>query len=319
MTDPMLCYSIGPLLYCPANNESIVNSIINEKFAKPFSLALCLEDTIKDDCVPIAEDILIRSIHSIYEAHCRNDFYIPKIFIRVRYVSQIKKLLNRLEESRALVTGFIFPKFSLDNGEEYINTITSINEHSTQIFYMMPILESPAIIDLRLRHEILYDLKEKLDTVRDLVLNVRVGGNDLCHAFGFRRHSNESIHSMKPISNIFSDIITVFGMDYVVSGPVWEYYNGEHWKEGLIQELKEDRLCGFIGKTVIHPKQIESVNHAYKVSLADLTDAKAILHWNKDSHTLVSGSSENKRMNEYKTHFNWAQKIIMLAQCYGTV
>lgn len=27
-------------------------------------------------------------------------------------------------------------------------------------------------------------------------------------------------------------------MDYVVSGPVWEYYSGYNWENGLIQELK---------------------------------------------------------------------------------
>lgn len=37
-------------------------------------------------------------------------------------------------------------------------------------------------------------------------------------------------------------------MDYVVSGPVWEYYSGYNWENGLIQELKDDKLCGFTGK-----------------------------------------------------------------------
>ena len=99
--------------------------------------------------------------------------------------------------------------------------------------------------------------------MEELALNVRVGGNDLCHVYGFRRSPEESIHSIRTISDIFSDIITVFGKDYVISGPVWEYYHGKHWKKGLKKELKEDRLCGFTGKTVIHPKQIELVNDAY--------------------------------------------------------
>ena len=59
-----------------------------------------------------------------------------------------------------------------------------------------------------------------------------------------------------------SDIITVYGMDYVISGPVWEYYAGDSWKEGMIQEIQEDRLCGFIGKTVIHPSQIPVVKQS---------------------------------------------------------
>ncbi len=74
------------------------------------------------------------------------------------------------------------------------------------------------MIHLQHRHQILYTLKEKLDAIEPLVLNIRVGGNDLCHVFGFRRHVTQSIHDIRPISDIFSDIITVFGMDYVISG-----------------------------------------------------------------------------------------------------
>ena len=163
------------------------------------------------------------------------------------------------------------------------------------------------------------DLKHKdtLDKINELVLNIRVGGNDLCHMFGFRRHSDESIHRIRPISNIFSDIITVYGMDYVVSGPVWEYYAGSNWDKGLLQEIQDDKLCGFTGKTVIHPNQISIVNSAYRVSRSDFNDAQSILNWNKNSNSFVSGSLSRERMNEYKTHNNWAQQTLFLAEAYG--
>ncbi len=183
----------------------------------------------------------------------------------------------------------------------------------------MPILESPTIINLKNRYNILYKLKEKLDNIEELVLNIRVGGNDLCHIFGFRRSSLESIHSIKPISSIFSDIITVFGKDYTISGPVWEYYSGNNWDTGLKNELREDKLCGFIGKTVIHPKQINFINNAYKVSKKDLDDAKSILNWDLNSIFLVSGNVKDERMNEYKTHSNWALKTILLSEAYGVI
>jgi citrate lyase beta subunit len=153
--------------------------------------------------------------------------------------------------------------------------------------------------------------------VEDLVLNIRVGGNDLCHMFGFRRHCDESIHLIRPVADIFSDIITVYGMDYVVSGPVWEYYSGYNWENGLIQELKDDKLCGFTGKTVIHPNQISVVNKVYQVTRSDFNDAKAILNWDKKSDSLVSGNLAGERMNEYKTHHNWAEKILFLAEVFG--
>lgn len=317
MKNNVLYYSVGALLYCPANKTSIPDSIINGKFGNKFSLALCLEDTINDKFVKEAEQMLISSINKIYIQYQIQPFYLPKIFVRVRNPEQIGYLTKSFGESLEIITGFIIPKFNSDNATQYIEQVINANELAAKKMYMMPIYESSTIIDLRNRSEILYSLKEALEPINELVMNIRVGGNDLCHAFGFRRHSNESIHRIKPISDIFSDIIAVYGMDYVISGPVWEYYSGDNWENGLIQEIQDDMLCGFTGKTVIHPNQIAIVNNTYKVSRDDFYDAQAILNWNKNSNAFVSGSETKKRMNEYKTHINWAQKTQFLAEFYG--
>lgn len=317
MKDATIYYSVGALLYCPANNSTIANSIINQRFGAKFSLALCLEDTVRDDCVLEAEEILLHSLSQIISAREKKEFYIPKIFVRVRDAQQILRLSQRLGDIMEILTGFILPKFSTENADSYIDAVQQVNSHAIHPIYMMPIYENASLIDLRHRYEILYTLKEKLDSVESLVLNIRVGGNDLCHQFGFRRHSNETIYQIRPIADIFSDIITVYGRDYVVSGPVWEYYDGVDWKNGLMAELADDKLCGFIGKTVIYPSQIEVVNLAYQVSEKDYEDAKSILNWDKTSPSLVSGNVAGERMNEYKTHFNWALRTAMLAEVYG--
>lgn len=317
MKNAIQYYSVGALLYCPANREGVAGSVINNKFGTKYSLAFCLEDTIADDCVKEAEQKLELSIKEIYQAAQRRSFYMPKLFIRVRNGEQAIRLMKACGAAAELVTGFIFPKFSMENADVYIRAMTVINETSPKPVYMMPIYESPSIIDLRYRYEILYGLKEKLDRVEEMVLNIRVGGNDLCNIFGFRRHSDESIHRIAPISNIFSDIITVYGKDYVISGPVWEYYGGSGWDTGLMRELAEDRLCGFTGKTVIHPKQIPLVNAAYQISQKDLDDARAILEWDAAASSLVSGSVACERMNEHKTHRNWAVQTLLMAEAYG--
>ena len=319
MKNAMLYYSVGALLYCPANNYKVVKSIINEKFGKKFSLALCLEDTISDNCVAEAESILLTSLKNIHKSMSEKTFFLPKIFIRVRSAVQMVDLVKRLGKAHEIVTGFIFPKFCLENADEYISAVLDINLERRTPFYFMPIFEHSSIINLKDRYDILYRLKEKLDRVENLVLNIRVGGNDLCHIFGFRRSAEQSIHDIKPIDSIFSDIITVYGADYVISAPVWEYYNGKNWDTGLEQEIMQDKLCGFVGKTVIHPKQIEVVNNAYKVTQRDLEDALSILKWNKHSNALVSGSVAKERMNEYKTHSHWALKTVMLAKVFGVV
>lgn len=317
MKDQIIYYSVGPLLYCPANKSTIAQSIIQEKFGDHFSLALCLEDTINDNFVAEAEQDLLHSLRDIYAARQSRDFFLPKIFIRVRNPEQITMLIASLKECASVVTGFIIPKFSPQNAGEYIRKIIEVNELSNDKFYVMPIYESYDMIDLRTRYEILYSLKDSLRQIEELVLNIRVGGNDLCNIFGFRRHPDESIHNIKPVSSLFTDIITVYGTDYVISAPVWEYYGGRDWKTGLIAEIQGDQLCGFTGKTVIHPKQIEVVNACYRVPASDYHDAKNILGWDKASGAFVSGSQNGERMNEYKTHLNWARRILFLAEVYG--
>ena len=317
MKNDIIYYSVGALLYCPANKKTIADSVIHEKFGTKYSLALCLEDTINDNYVTEAEQDLISSIHQIFESFQDHPFYLPKIFIRVRNADQIERLTKAFGESIKVITGYIIPKFTADNASSYIEEMIRANEQASRKLYMMPIYESSSIIDLRHRIDILYDLKDRLSHVEDLVLNIRVGGNDLCHMFGFRRHCDESIHLIRPVADIFSDIITVYGMDYVVSGPVWENYSGYKWENCLIQEQKHDKLCGFTGKTVIHPNQISVVNKVYQVTRSDFNDAKAILNWDKKSDSLVSGNLAGERMNEYKTHHNWAEKILFLAEVFG--
>lgn len=317
MKNNLLGYRVGALLYTPANKGSIADSIIHEKIESPYSLALCLEDTINDAFVREAEDILIKSFRTIHTAKENNSFFLPNIFIRVRCPHQIPALYSRLGESRSLLTGFIAPKFSPENADEYRMEIKKINDVSEQRIYMMPIFESPVIIDLRTRYHVLYELKDKLDSISEYILNIRVGGNDLCHMFGYRRHADETIHDIKPISHILCDIITVFGMDYIISGPVWEYFDGDDWKSGLKNELKKDRLCGFVGKTAIHPRQIPIINEAYQVSAQDFKDAAAILAWDTENPSFVTSNTSHQRMDEYKVHANWAREIQMRAEAYG--
>ena len=68
---------------------------------------------------------------------------------------------------------------------------------------------------------------------------------------------------------------------------------------------------------MIHPNQIPIVNESLKVRNTDLEDAQSILSWDKNSDSMVSKNPSAERMNEYKTHTNWARKIQILSEIYG--
>lgn len=309
-------YSVGALLYTPAINENISRDIIEEKFGRRYSLALCLEDAISDDIVEIAENMVVKTVQKLYEE--KKEYYKPLLFVRVRTPEQLASIHERLKDYYQVLDGYIFPKYSLDNADAYNNLMKKINKTSTHHVYMMPILESSEIADYRSRHSSLLRLKEKIDEVKEYVLNIRVGGNDFSNYFRVRRHVDETIYDILPIAQLLSDILSTFSKDYVVSGPVWEYFNGddEKWRIGLEKEIKRDVLNGFIGKTVIHPKQIAVVNEGLAVLKDDYEDARAILEWNNESLG-VGKNASGERMNERKTHTNWARKMVALAELYG--
>lgn len=310
-------YDVGALMYCPANMHGrIVEALRDEQFGKPFSLAFCLEDTVSEDAVEAAEEYLYNTLMRIDEAAKNYDFYLPLIFVRIRSAQQLEKLAVIYSCFSNILTGFIIPKFFLDNCDEYIEKIQNIKKAGFQYYYM-PIFESSSMIDLEFRHQKMAAVKQKLDQVKDRILNIRVGGNDLSHAFSLRRPVDSTIYDLRPVADILIDIITTFGTTYVVSGAVWEYYSGNGWDDGLRKELRLDQLNGFIGKTVIHPKQIAIVNESLRVNKSDFDDACKILNWDNTDGSLVSASSESTRMNEYKTHYNWASKICRLASVYG--
>ncbi len=316
----VLPYMVGALLYSPADNTKIAGCVINERFEMPYSLALCLEDTISDSAVKRAEKILINTVSQIYSARLEKDFYVPLIFIRVRNPKQIYEIFSSLGEAFGIVAGFIVPKLTVVNSEKYINEILNVNKLCGRKVYFMPIIESQEVINLKTRIDCIYSIKEKIDHVKDLVLNVRVGGNDFCKVFGIRRNMFQTIYDIRPVSNILSDITTCFACDYVVSGPVWEYFNStpqSFWEEGLKKEIQLDRLNGFIGKTVIHPKQIHAVNESLKADGKDYSDALNILSMSGENGRLVDKGGLGERMNEYKTHYIWAQKVMALSKIYG--
>ena len=313
-------YSVGALLYSPALNSKLSGHVVNGTLGDKYSVALCLEDTISPSMVPAAEIQVKKTFKDIYRGKEYKSFYIPKIFIRVREPNQVIRVFRMLRDSHNLLTGFIFPKYSVGNAAAYNRALLEVNEISPKKIYMMPILESADIIDLRTRVDTLGKIKDSIDSMSDFVLNVRVGGNDFSNEFATRRHYDESIYNILPVSQLLCDILTFFSREYVVSGPVWEYFSSDNneWEDGLRREMKLDRLNGFIGKTVIHPNQIPIVNEMLRVTRKDYDDAKIILGWDEDG-LQVGKSAGGERMNEVRTHYNWAKKTVLLSKLYGII
>lgn len=317
--DIALKMSVGPLLYSPALNSNLSKTIFKGTQGGKYSLALCLEDTISPSAVERAQNQVKETFAQIWEmSRNHTEIYIPPIFVRVREPEQISIVYDLIEEYSELFTGFILPKYTVTNAKQYNEEMLKINRKSGKKIYMMPILESRDLVDFRSRGKVLDGIKKEIDSVKKYVLNVRVGGNDFSNEFAVRRHCDETIYDILPLAQLIGDILTVFSREYVLSGPVWEYFSSEHdeWEQGMRRELKLDILNGFVGKTVIHPNQIPIVNEMLRVTEKDFEDAKSIVNWDHQS-LQVGKSYGGERMNEVRTNYNWARKILILAEIYG--
>jgi citrate lyase beta subunit len=233
----------------------------------------------------------------------------------------MQALYEKLAEHRRFLTGFILPKYDLSNALAYTKVLRNLGPEASEPepLYVMPILETPGIAYKESRQEVLLELRRVLRQVRRHVLTVRVGGNDFCNIFGVRRSVCQSIYDIGTVREILFDILNIFGRDYFVSAPVWEYFDtgrSQAWQTGLLQETVLDKLNGFIGKTAIHPSQLPVIAKGMGVTSKDYTDAVQILNW-APAALGVAKSEDSGRMNEVRVHETWAKRTLRLAETYG--
>lgn len=341
----LLRYCLGATMYMPGTKD-FAGKILSGWLPELTSMVLCFEDACPEDQVEQAEDNSLALLDTLAEALdanklCEED--VPLIFCRVRSMTQFRHFAERLTPRQArLLCGFNFPKFNSRNGRAYFDYLEELNEQLGEKLYGMPILEDPLVAYKESRMEELMSIRSILDSHRNLVLQVRVGATDFSSCFGARRGVDYSIYDILTVREILSDVLNVFSRenDYVVSGPVWEYFRVPKemmFKElprvdiedrllrrhrifndevdGLLREVILDKANGFIGRTVIHPTHVKFVNSLQAVTKEEYEDAMQIL----GASGGVVKSAEANKMNEVAPHTNWARKTVMRAQAYGVI
>lgn len=322
----ILQYAMAGMLYMPGALRDLDKKIINFGMEYGQSISICLEDAVADSMLEEAEINTINALQTIEKNIAtglidRNT--IPLIFIRIRNPKHLKEFISKIGiDTLGIVAGFNLPKIDTDNIYEYDEFIPAFEEEFTSIHgrpcYVMPILESEKIISKVSRMDELIQVDNVLK--KWPVLNVRVGITDFSNVYGVRRRMENSVYDIRVISECLTDIINVFAKNYVCSAGIYEYYespNGEGADsvQYLLKEIDLDMVNGFFGKSCIHPSQIKHVLNKCIVRNDDYQDAVAILGM-KDNNQAVVASTSNK-MNEYKTHYVWATKVIAQSNVYG--
>lgn len=249
----------------PATRSEVAEEIKNGKHEGLTTVILDLEDAIGDQQVGQAEQSLAQQLFqllSYVRTGMMSEQQLPLLFVRVRSVEQLERLLNGLGESLSLLTGFVLPKFSSDNGRAYFALIAEYNrsmhtgagnENNMPVLYGLPILESSKIIYRESRWKELLSIKEILDEYQEYVLNVRIGATDFSSLYGLRRSPDITIYEIAVIRDCIADIINLFGRvgsNYVISGPVWEYFS--HRERVFKPQLRVSPFEDALGKPGRH-------------------------------------------------------------------
>jgi citrate lyase beta subunit len=306
---------------------------------------LCLEDAIADSDVPFAERNVVTQLQALHASGVPT----PLLFVRVRRAEQVSMLVAELGAAAAVLTGFVFPKFTADTGRDYLSALAEARSNTGLPLYGMPVLETSDVLFAERRLASLLAINSLLAAYPEHVLTVRIGATDLCGLYGLRRSRDLTVYELPLISAAIADIVNVFAREgaYTVSGPVWEYFtNGErllkpqlrtspfgrrtdlphaldvrkqlvrHDMDALLREVVLDKATGIVGKTVIHPSHVRPVHALYVVTAEEYSDACTTL-------TLADGgvtaSAFANKMVESKPHARWATHVLRRAEVFGVL
>ncbi len=284
---------LGGSLYIPATHKN-VNAICNEnRYPLLKSCIIDTEDAISEDDLELG----LEKISNMLENYKPNGLC---LFIRPRNPQVLNQLLKIKNIDK--IDGFSLPKFSTKVMQEYAQIISSCKDE----FYIMPVLESRDIFSRESLEEICSFLRKN----RLNVLTLRLGGEDMMQYLGLKRRCEDNIYELVGPSRVIGDVINIFKpYGFNITATVFNCINRhELFEKNVLEDLRQ----GLLGKTIIHPNQIEPINEAYKVSRQEYEMAKKML--DTDTQAIIV---QDGQMGEKFAHSSWAKIILTRYHFYG--
>ncbi|MCV4271861.1 HpcH/HpaI aldolase/citrate lyase family protein [Pseudomonas capsici] len=292
-------YALGATLYMPATRDDILDVVFGEKIPELRSLVVCLEDAVALIDVETALVNLRNVLTRIQDRGGRPDNG-PLLFVRPRDAAMAKTLNDWPLMTH--VDGFVVPKLSLQSLASWEDAVTNPE------LALMPTLETPEVFNPTAMVELGQALKVNLG---ERIIALRIGGNDLMGCLGLRRNPAMTLYGT-PMGYVIPMLAGVMGSQgFALTAPVFEQLATP---DILEQELALDISNGLVGKTAIHPSQVNIIQNAFRVSLEDLNCARMILN-----SVAPAVFKYNDAMCEPATHYKWATHIMERAKWHGVL
>lgn len=291
-------YHLGASLYMPATRGDILSVICGKKLTNINSIIICLEDAVKESDVDLALDNLQRLLSDWQSLDNLNQR--PLVFVRPRHATMLHRLstMPHIE----LIDGFVLPKVDMTSLADW--RLASQNYADDK--FLMPTLETAQMFHATHNDELAIALTESFSQE---ILALRIGGNDLLSCLRMRRLPDVTLYE-SPVGALIYRLLGCFvPYGFYLTAPVFEFLDKPTLLE---QEVNKDVQLGLVGKTVIHPNQIDIIQNAFKVKAEDFAQATTILE--DDAKAVFK---QDNMMLEPATHRNWANLIVERAKIFG--
>lgn len=290
-------FALGATLYMPATRSDMLDVVFGVKIPELRSLVVCLEDAVSAIDVDSALANLKVLLLAIEARGGRCEQH-PLLFVRPRD-AQMAAILNDWPLMKH-VDGFVVPKLTLLSLPSWEQAVSNPD------LYLMPTLETADVYNPGAMVELGQALKASLN---QRIIALRIGGNDLMGCLGLRRNPATTLYST-PMSYVIPMLAGIMGAQgFALTAPVFEQLATPLL---LKEELELDISHGLVGKTAIHPSQINPIQEMLRVSLEDLNCARLILN-----DVAPAVFRHNDAMCEPATHYKWATNIIERAKWHG--
>jgi citrate lyase beta subunit len=285
---------IGASLYVPATHKDLQQIADGELLGNLRSIIFCTEDAVADSELGVALFNLALVLQQMIERPG------TERFVRVRNPEIMRRVLEMPGSEK--LTGFVLPKTTRHNFDSYFRQVRK-SPH-----LLMPTLETAEVFDEAEMKQFRQCLE--VPGVREHILALRIGGNDLLALLGMRRPRKVTIYRT-PLGPLIAKLVTTFRpYGFVLTAPVFEHLDCPAL---LAQEVEEDLAHGLVGKTAIHPSQVPLIEQHYRVQRNDVEVAIRIMDAASPAVFRMHGS-----MCEVATHRAWAHGIVEQARVFGT-
>jgi len=286
-------YQLGASLYVPALHPKLVAVLARVEYPRLKSVIVCTEDAVADHEL----DMALRQLREALALFSAAPGMLR--FVRVRNPAVMREVLAMPGSER--LDGFVLPKMTLQALPRY----TKLLRDSKHL--LMPTLETAEVFEPDAMRALRKELLRQ--TVRERVLALRIGGNDLLRVLGMRRTRGITLYDT-PLGALLAQLVLTFRPSgFSMTAPVFDFLDDDAL---LAEETQRDIAYGFCGKTAIHPAQIAVIEAAFKVKTLELEAARRLVEPGCPAVFKLGGA-----MYEAAVHGPWAQRVFARANHFG--